>query len=105
FRLAEFAAMMSDVEIAGVGLDDGCALQRLDEKYRILASQSNSFAHRLYRTERGVVREVLQRHDDFRPLGSLQDCTKPVGELAARRSLGLRVAGRQSQRGRALVAP
>ncbi len=72
FRLAEFTAMMREIPGAGVGLDDGCAIQIRGEDYRILASQPGSCAHLLYSTEGEVVRTEMPPHDDFRPLERLR---------------------------------
>ncbi len=82
FRLAEFSAMMGTVEGAGIGLDDGCALQIVDDQYRFLASQPNSFAHRLHRQGDKIVRELIDPHDDFRPLSKLKDVGSPIGKRA-----------------------
>lgn len=72
FRLAEFSDMMRSVDGVGIGLDDGCALQIVDATYRFIASQPNSFAHRVYRAGDAVVRETVEPHEDFRPLAELQ---------------------------------
>lgn len=72
FRLAEFTAMMRDIPGAGVGLDDGCAIQIRGDEYRILTSQPDSKAHLLF-SEGGEVRYApMPPHDDFRAIESLQ---------------------------------
>ncbi len=72
FRLAEFTAMMRDIPGAGVGLDDGCAIQIRGDEYRILASQPNSQAHLLFSVNGEVSYTPITPHDDFRAIKDLQ---------------------------------
>jgi len=71
FRLSEFKAMMLDDAGVGIGLDDCCAIQIQDEEYRIIASEPNSRAHLIYSWKGTQVHEVLEPHDDYRPLTDL----------------------------------
>ena len=71
FRLAEFKAMMIEEKGTGVGLDDCCAIQIQDEVYRIIASDPLSRAHLIYDWKGTQVHEVLEPHDDYRPLDDL----------------------------------
>lgn len=72
FRLDEFREMMRGVPGAGVGLDDGCAIQIRGDEYRILAVDGGSKAHLLF-SSGGVVKEAdLPAHGDFRPLDALR---------------------------------
>ncbi len=71
FRLAEFKNMMSMEKGVGLGLDDGCAIQILDETYRFISSQETSRAHIVVNTGTGVEHFVVEPHDDFRSLTEL----------------------------------
>ncbi len=73
FRLAEFRAMMRDVKGPGLGLDDCCAIQIADDKYRILASSPEACAHRIEWWEGLLYESTLRPHDDFRPFTALRD--------------------------------
>lgn len=72
FRLAEFTAMMREIPGAGVGLDDGCAIQIRGEEYRILASQPESKAHLLFSVDGEVRYTEMPPHDDFRAIKNLR---------------------------------
>jgi len=47
FRLEEFKAMMAETPGVGIGLDDGCALEFIDGRYRILSCVEGAVAHRV----------------------------------------------------------
>lgn len=47
FRLEEFKAMMRETPGVGIGLDDGCALEYTDGRYRILSCLEGALAHRV----------------------------------------------------------
>lgn len=72
FRLAEFTAMMREIPGAGVGLDDGCAIQIRGDEYRILASQPESKAHLLFSRDGAVDYTPMPPHDDFRAIETLR---------------------------------
>lgn len=55
FRLEEFRAMMSYTPGVGIGLDDGCALEVVDGKYRFLSCIEGAVAHQLVGTEHTVL--------------------------------------------------
>lgn len=53
FRLEEFQRMMDSYpHLVGIGLDDGCAIQIVDDDYRLIASIPDSVAHRIFRGSR-----------------------------------------------------
>lgn len=72
FRLREFENMLPQFpRLSGLGLDDGCALQIDRNRYRILASQEDSFAHRFASGSYSR----LSPHADWR---RLEELTRPV---------------------------
>ncbi len=73
FRLDEFRAMMRDVPLVGVGIDDGCALQVRGDAYRVLASLPGAVAHRIEWQGEELSQQELPPHDEFR---SLQELTR-----------------------------
>jgi len=71
FRLREFMAMMERETGAGIGLDDGVAIQIDGDAYRILAVSPERCAfHVKYDGDSLRVRRLFG-HDDFRPLEDL----------------------------------
>jgi hypothetical protein len=71
FRLSEFKQMMMEESGVGIGLDDCAAIQIRDDEYRVIASDPDSSAHVIYRTDGEIVHETIRPHDDFRPLTDL----------------------------------
>ena len=72
FRLSEFKTMMRGIPGGGIGLDDGCAIQIDGDKYRIIASQPNSFAHHIGWKDGECKERILEAHRAFRQLAELQ---------------------------------
>ena len=70
-RLSEFRAMMQQVGGVGLGLDDCCAIEIVDDQYRILASEPLSIAHRIEWNGVRLIETELVSHTDFRPLADL----------------------------------
>ncbi len=69
FRLSEFEAMMQAERGAGVGLDDGSAIQIRSGQYRILSSGSSG-AHRIEWIDGQCQRTFVPAHSDFRDLAA-----------------------------------
>lgn len=67
FRLEEFKAMMRETPGVGIGLDDGCALEVVDSKYRIISSIDGAVAHRLT----AGTHWLLHPSDEWRDLAGL----------------------------------
>lgn len=67
FRLEEFKAMMRETPGVGIGLDDGCALEVVDEKYRIISCVDGAVAHRLT----ADTYWLLHPSDEWRSVASL----------------------------------
>jgi len=72
FRMSEFRAMMQGEVGAGVGVDDGCALQIKGDTYRVIASQSGSMAHLVMNASGQIQEADMPPHEDFRPLADLR---------------------------------
>ncbi len=66
--------MMSKTAGVALALEDCCAIEIVDDHYRIIVSRPGKRAYRLYRQQsrRGhVIREPLPPHKDFRPIAAL----------------------------------
>jgi dipeptidase E len=67
FRLEEFKAMMRETPGVGIGLDDGCALEYVNGRYRILSSVEAATAHRVT----GDSHEILDPTRELEDFGNL----------------------------------
>ncbi len=73
FRLGQFREMMLHESSVGLGLDDCCAIQVRGDEYRLLGSQPDVKGHLMFRKGKDIVHEILEVHDDFRPLSELEN--------------------------------
>jgi dipeptidase E len=74
FRLGEFRAMMSQLEgKVGIGLDDCCALQVSDDRWRILSSVPQASAHRIAWQDGVLYESRIAARAEFAPLAALTD--------------------------------
>jgi dipeptidase E len=67
FRVEEFKAMMRETPGVGIGLDDGCALEYVDGKYRFIACVAGAGAHRITCS----THEILEPSSEFRDFEEL----------------------------------
>ena len=68
FRLGEFREMMKTERGPGIGLDDGCAMQVQDSKYRIIASMTGSVGHWVEWVDGQLHEQVLEPDGVWRDL-------------------------------------
>jgi len=67
FRLEEFKAMMRETPGVGIGLDDGCALEYVDGRYRILSCLEGAVAHRVTADSH----EIIEPFDEPREVAAI----------------------------------
>mgnify|MGYP001559855636 CR=1 FL=1 len=60
----------------GIGIDDKCAMEFIDDKYRVLATNSSAKAYRIYRQGRNVKIEEIKKSKEFAPLDLLYKKTR-----------------------------
>ena len=63
--------MMAKTAGFAVALENCCAIEIIDDRYRIIKSKPGKQAYRVFRRRGRVVREALPPHRDFRPLAAL----------------------------------
>lgn len=70
-RRKKFQDMIRTRGGIGIALDDNCALICLDNNYKIIASQHNAQAYKIYKKNGVLVEEKLEQTKNLRPLVSL----------------------------------
>ncbi len=70
-RKKNFEAMIKKIGGFGIALDDGCALECIDDTYRILTSKKNAQGYKVYKKNGKVVSEVIEIKKELRPLTEL----------------------------------
>ena len=70
-REAEFASTIEKYRGIGIALDDNCAIEFIDDTYRVLASQKGSRGYKIYKREDQIVSERLEHTSSFKKIDSL----------------------------------
>lgn len=76
-REQDFQQMIKRFGGIGIAIDDNCALEVVDGRYRVIASQADAGAYRVYRRRGDAVVEPIQQKDEFTAISSLFN--KPGG--------------------------
>ena len=72
-RKKDFQTMMMKTRKIGIAIDDNCALEVVDDTYRIIASKSYANAYRVYKKEGKIVQEKIEKCEEFRPMRELYE--------------------------------
>lgn len=70
-RLPNLQQFMTKYAEVAIGCDDCCAVEIIDDTYRILTARSGARAYKVYRRRGGVVVETLTAEMSARPLAEL----------------------------------
>lgn len=70
-RQGDLEDMIGRLGGCGIALDDGCALEVVDDRYRVLASIRGANAHAVARHRGRIVTRLIPRKKQFRPLTEL----------------------------------
>lgn len=66
-----FISMLKHNDILGIGLDNNCAFEVVDDKFRILKSDKNAKAYKIYNKNNGIITEELTNIDTYDSLENL----------------------------------
>ena len=70
-RVRSFQQMVGGHSDVGVALDDNCALEIVDDKYRVITSQDGAGAHRFLKRSGEISVERIVQREEYEPLASL----------------------------------
>ena len=70
-RGLDFQRMVLRHSDIAVAIDDGCALEDVDDTYRVLSSQADAGAYRLTKRGREVLVERIQQKEEYEPMTGL----------------------------------
>jgi dipeptidase E len=71
YRHPELKKMMRKISGVAIALDNCCALEVIDDKYRILAAKKSARAYKVYWQGREYREEIIPAQDRFQPLKRL----------------------------------
>lgn len=70
-RLEKLQGFMHKFPQMGIGCDDCCALEVIDDHYRVIASRVGAKAYRVFKQRGEVVTQIIEPFDNPRPLAEL----------------------------------
>ena len=70
-REEDFRKMMQARRGIGLGIDNDCALEIIDDTFRVITSSSNVGAYKVHKDHRQVVAEPIPQKLDFTPVSAL----------------------------------
>ena len=73
YRHPELKKMMKKLSGVAIALDNCCALEVIDDKYRILTAKKSARAYKIYWRDKEYVEEIITIQDKFQPLKNLLD--------------------------------
>lgn len=71
YRKADLKKMMRKTPGVAIAIDNCCALEIIDDKYRIIASKKTANAYKIYWKANKYYKELVQKENDLKPLRSL----------------------------------
>lgn len=70
-REEDFRRMLSKHPEPGIAIDNNCAIEFVDDKYRVITSQDGAKCYRIYKSGGSVATERIDQVDDLRPLADI----------------------------------
>ncbi|HIH24228.1 TPA: peptidase E [Candidatus Woesearchaeota archaeon] len=70
-RTARFKQMMRKIGGIGIAVDNNCAIEFVDDTFRVIVSKPRANAYRIYKTKGKLVSEKIPQKKEFLPIASL----------------------------------
>ena len=70
-RKSHFANMIHKIGGMGIGIDDGCAIKFIDDKFQVLQSQKSANAFQVYKQNGQIVSKQLKVAEGLLPIEEL----------------------------------
>lgn len=64
-------AMISKYGIVGIGLENNCAIEFVDDRYRIISTNDSANAYKVYKKGAKIYNEIILKDSDFRGINEL----------------------------------
>ena len=70
-READFQRMVAEHPEIGIAIDNNCAIEFIDDKYRVITSQDGAKCYKVHKSGGSVATEQIDQVDDLRPLADI----------------------------------
>jgi dipeptidase E len=64
--------MIEEFELPGIAIDNNCAVQFVDGTYRVIVTNAEANAYKVFKNGNDLVSQVIVKSDEFRPVQELQ---------------------------------
>ncbi len=64
-RANQYLTMMNDYRGIGIGLEDNCAIEFFDKRYRVIASQDDAAAYKFVKVDGVVKKEEIPKSEEY----------------------------------------
>lgn len=72
-REKHFQKMIKEYGGLGIAIDNNCAIEYVDDTYRVIASEKSARAYRVYKRNGRVVSEEIKKTKEFLPISKIYD--------------------------------
>lgn len=67
----EFDKIIKEKNLVGIALDNNCAIEFVDDKYRVITSSDDANAYKVNKQEIKIIKEVILKDSNFRSIDEL----------------------------------
>lgn len=72
-RKTHFSNMIQKIGGMGIAIDENCAIEFLDDKYRVITSKKSAKAFRVYKKDGKVISKRIEQTDQLMPIATLYE--------------------------------
>lgn len=72
-RKTHFSNMIQKIGGMGIAIDENCAIEFLDDKYRVITSKKSAKAFRVYKKDGKVISKKIEQKDQLMPIATLYE--------------------------------
>jgi dipeptidase E len=66
-----FDNMIKEYDLVGIGIDNDCAIEFVDNKYRVISSSDNANAYKVHKEKAEIIKGIITKDCNFRSLNDL----------------------------------
>ena len=70
-REEDFKRMVARHSDVGIAIDNNCAIEFVDDGYRVITSQDDAKCYRVYKSSGNLITEQIEQVDEYRPMIAL----------------------------------
>ncbi len=72
-RKDNFRKMMEKTGVMGIAIDNDCALEFINDKFRVISAKKNANTHKVYKKNKKVISEIIPIKKELTPIATLYE--------------------------------